>query len=60
LTAEQRLFAAINRAESPFVDSLSKNEFADHSSAEVLAVPHPVVRYHRSCRVITMKMSRLT
>jgi len=56
LPAEQRLLAAIDRAKPPFVDSFTKNEFADHPSAKILAIPHPVVPYHRSGRAITMKM----
>jgi hypothetical protein len=42
LAAQQGLLAAIDGAESAFVDALTKDELANHPSAEIFVVPHPV------------------
>ena len=42
LAAEQRLLAAIHRAEAAFANALAKDELAERSAAEILALRHPM------------------
>jgi hypothetical protein len=39
-TTEERLLAAIHRAEAALVEPFAKNELAQHASAEVVEVRH--------------------
>jgi hypothetical protein len=51
LAAEQRLLAAVHGAESAFVDTLTKDELANHPSAEIFVFPQPIHTLSPTCGI---------